>query len=82
MCVCVFQKKKICLQNVSDGIKHTFQTDTQKTCQYLWKLCLEQHKFHQQLKTRQSNQEQQELGTRTVAHNTRTHAHSFFCLLK
>ncbi|XP_060791346.1 tyrosine-protein phosphatase non-receptor type 13 isoform X2 [Neoarius graeffei] len=58
---CSFNKKKICLQNLSDGIKHIFQTDTQKTCQYLWKLCSEQHKFHQQLKTRQSNQEQQEL---------------------
>ncbi|XP_058270711.1 tyrosine-protein phosphatase non-receptor type 13 isoform X4 [Hemibagrus wyckioides] len=56
-----FTKKKICLQNSSDGIKHVFQTDTQKTCQYLLQLCLEQYKFHQQMKTRQSNQEQQEL---------------------
>ncbi|KAM9450564.1 tyrosine-protein phosphatase non-receptor type 13 isoform 2-T2 [Clarias gariepinus] len=56
-----FIKKKICLQNSSDGIKHVFQTDTQKTCQYLLQLCLEQHKFHQQMKTWQSNQEQQEL---------------------
>ncbi|XP_046724590.1 tyrosine-protein phosphatase non-receptor type 13 isoform X4 [Silurus meridionalis] len=56
-----FTKKKICLQNSSDGIKHVFQTDTQKTCQYLFQLCLEQYKFHQQMKTRQSNQEQQEI---------------------
>ncbi|XP_060747703.1 tyrosine-protein phosphatase non-receptor type 13 isoform X3 [Tachysurus vachellii] len=56
-----FTKKKICLQNSSDGIKHVFQTDTQKTCQYLLQLCLEQYKFHQQMKTRQNNQEQQEL---------------------
>ncbi|KAK3555981.1 hypothetical protein QTP86_032566 [Hemibagrus guttatus] len=56
-----FTKKRICLQNSSDGIKHVFQTDTQKTCQYLLQLCLEQYKFHQQMKTRQSNQEQQEL---------------------
>ncbi|XP_017347794.1 tyrosine-protein phosphatase non-receptor type 13 isoform X2 [Ictalurus punctatus] len=56
-----FTKKKICLQNSSDGIKHVFQTDSQKTCQYLFQLCLEQYKFHQQMKTRQSNQEQQEL---------------------
>ncbi|TSK72179.1 Tyrosine-protein phosphatase non-receptor type 13 [Bagarius yarrelli] len=56
-----FTKKKICLQNSSDGIKHVFQTDTQKTCQYLMQMCLEQYKFHQQMKTRQSNQEQQEL---------------------
>uniref|UniRef100_A0AAR2JVV5 Tyrosine-protein phosphatase non-receptor type 13 n=1 Tax=Pygocentrus nattereri TaxID=42514 RepID=A0AAR2JVV5_PYGNA len=56
-----FTKKKICLQNTSDGIKHLFQTDSQKTCQYLLQQCSAQHKFHLHLKTRQSNQELQEL---------------------
>ncbi|XP_072310859.1 tyrosine-protein phosphatase non-receptor type 13 [Eucyclogobius newberryi] len=56
-----FNKKKICLQNTSDGIKHLFQTDSNKTCQYLLQLCSEQHKFHLQMKARQNNQEQQDL---------------------
>ncbi|XP_075899666.1 tyrosine-protein phosphatase non-receptor type 13 isoform X4 [Nelusetta ayraudi] len=56
-----FNKKKICLQNTSDGIKHLFQTDSNKTCQYLLQLCSDQHKFHQQLKARLNNQELQDL---------------------
>uniref|UniRef100_A0A8C9YWU5 Tyrosine-protein phosphatase non-receptor type 20 n=1 Tax=Sander lucioperca TaxID=283035 RepID=A0A8C9YWU5_SANLU len=56
-----FIKKKICLQNTSDGIKHLFQTDSNKTCQYLLQLCSDQHKFHLQTKARQNNQELQEL---------------------
>ncbi|XP_028273173.1 tyrosine-protein phosphatase non-receptor type 13 isoform X3 [Parambassis ranga] len=56
-----FTKKKICLQNTSDGIKHLFQTDSNKTCQYLLQLCSDQHKFHLQMKARQNNQELQEL---------------------
>uniref|UniRef100_A0A672HGH2 Protein tyrosine phosphatase non-receptor type 13 n=1 Tax=Salarias fasciatus TaxID=181472 RepID=A0A672HGH2_SALFA len=52
-----FVKKKICLQNTSDGIKHLFQTDSNKTCQYLLQLCSDQHKFHLQMKARQNNQE-------------------------
>lgn len=56
------QKKKICLQNTSDGIKHLFQTDSNKTCQYLLQLCSDQHKFHQQMKARLNNQELQDLG--------------------
>ncbi|KAI4881467.1 hypothetical protein NFI96_012213 [Prochilodus magdalenae] len=56
-----FTKKKICLQNTSDGIKHLFQTDSQKTCQYLLQQCSAQHKFHLHMKTRQNTQEQQEL---------------------
>uniref|UniRef100_A0A7N8XN27 Protein tyrosine phosphatase non-receptor type 13 n=1 Tax=Mastacembelus armatus TaxID=205130 RepID=A0A7N8XN27_9TELE len=51
-----FTKKKICLQNTSDGIKHQFQADS-KTCQYLLQLCSDQHKFHLQMKARQNNQE-------------------------
>ncbi|NP_001083012.2 tyrosine-protein phosphatase non-receptor type 13 [Danio rerio] len=56
-----FTKKKICLQNTSDGIKHLFQTDSQKTCQYLLQLCSAQYKFHLHMKARQNNQELQEL---------------------
>nr|XP_033502544.1 tyrosine-protein phosphatase non-receptor type 13 isoform X2 [Epinephelus lanceolatus] len=56
-----FIKKKICLQNTSDGIKHLFQTDSNKTCQYLLQLCSDQHKFHLQMKARQNNQELQDL---------------------
>ncbi|XP_059398769.1 tyrosine-protein phosphatase non-receptor type 13-like isoform X2 [Carassius carassius] len=56
-----FTKKKICLQNTSDGIKHLFQTDSQKTCQYLLNLCSAQYKFHLHMKARQNNQELQEL---------------------
>ncbi|TKS84339.1 Tyrosine-protein phosphatase non-receptor type 13 [Collichthys lucidus] len=55
------KKKKICLQNTSDGIKHLFQTDSNKTCQYLLQLCSDQHKFHLQMKARQNNQELQDL---------------------
>lgn len=39
-----------------------FQTDSNKTCQYLLQLCSDQHKFHQQLKARLNNQELQDLG--------------------
>ncbi|XP_041914622.1 tyrosine-protein phosphatase non-receptor type 13 isoform X6 [Alosa sapidissima] len=56
-----FIKKKISLQNTSDGIKHQFQTDSQKTCQYLLNLCSAQHKFHLHTKARQSNQETKDL---------------------
>ena len=49
---------------MSDGIKHLFQTDSNKTCQYLLQLCSDQHKFHLQMKARQNNQELQELGMR------------------
>uniref|UniRef100_A0A8C2J718 Protein tyrosine phosphatase non-receptor type 13 n=1 Tax=Cyprinus carpio TaxID=7962 RepID=A0A8C2J718_CYPCA len=58
-----FTKKKICLQNTSDGIKHLFQTDSQKTCQYLLNLCSAQYKFHLHMKARQNNQELQDLET-------------------
>ncbi|XP_068190464.1 tyrosine-protein phosphatase non-receptor type 13 isoform X3 [Antennarius striatus] len=56
-----FAKKKICLQNTSDGIKHMFQTDSNKTCEYLQQLCSDQNKFHLQMKARQNNQELQDL---------------------
>ncbi|KAM9306684.1 tyrosine-protein phosphatase non-receptor type 13 isoform 2-T2 [Pholidichthys leucotaenia] len=56
-----FNKKKICLQNTSDEIKHLFQTDSNKTCQYLLQMCSDQYKFHLQMKARQDNQELQDL---------------------
>lgn len=62
----MLKRKKICLQNTSDGIKHLFQTDSNKTCQYLLQLCSDQHKFHLQMKARQNNQELQDLGRRGV----------------
>nr|XP_008535790.1 PREDICTED: tyrosine-protein phosphatase non-receptor type 13 isoform X8 [Equus przewalskii] len=57
-----FSKKKITLQNTSDGIKHAFQTDNSKVCQYLLQLCSSQHKFQLQMRARQSNQDAQDLG--------------------
>ncbi|XP_078223016.1 tyrosine-protein phosphatase non-receptor type 13 isoform X9 [Callithrix jacchus] len=57
-----FSKKKITLQNTSDGIKHAFQTDNSKVCQYLLHLCSSQHKFQLQMRARQSNQDAQDIG--------------------
>ncbi|GAB1289903.1 Tyrosine-protein phosphatase non-receptor type 13 [Apodemus speciosus] len=59
--VLVFEKKKITLQNTSDGIKHAFQTDSSKACQYLLQLCSSQHKFQLQMRARQSNQDAQDI---------------------
>ncbi|XP_073897928.1 tyrosine-protein phosphatase non-receptor type 13 isoform X11 [Castor canadensis] len=56
-----FSKKKITLQNTSDGIKHAFQTDNSKVCEYLLHLCSSQHKFQLQMKARQSNQDAQDI---------------------
>ncbi|XP_063466302.1 tyrosine-protein phosphatase non-receptor type 13 isoform X14 [Symphalangus syndactylus] len=56
-----FSKKKITLQNTSDGIKHAFQTDNSKVCQYLLHLCSYQHKFQLQMRARQSNQDAQDI---------------------
>ncbi|CAH2301689.1 tyrosine- phosphatase non-receptor type 13 isoform X1 [Pelobates cultripes] len=56
-----FTKKKISLQNTSDSIKHVFQTDSSKTCQYLLHLCSSQHKFQLQMRARQSSQENQDI---------------------
>ncbi|XP_075798859.1 tyrosine-protein phosphatase non-receptor type 13 isoform X3 [Microtus pennsylvanicus] len=56
-----FSKKKITLQNTSDGIKHAFQADSSKACQYLLHLCSSQHKFQLQMRARQSNQDAQDI---------------------
>ncbi|XP_075798861.1 tyrosine-protein phosphatase non-receptor type 13 isoform X5 [Microtus pennsylvanicus] len=58
-----FSKKKITLQNTSDGIKHAFQADSSKACQYLLHLCSSQHKFQLQMRARQSNQDAQDIDT-------------------
>ncbi|XP_045426947.1 tyrosine-protein phosphatase non-receptor type 13 isoform X24 [Pipistrellus kuhlii] len=63
-----FSKKKITLQNTSDGIKHAFQTDNSKVCQYLLHLCSSQHKFQLQMKARQSNQDAQDIVPTTPVH--------------
>uniref|UniRef100_A0A452VNF5 Tyrosine-protein phosphatase non-receptor type 13 n=1 Tax=Ursus maritimus TaxID=29073 RepID=A0A452VNF5_URSMA len=60
-----FSKKKITLQNTSDGIKHAFQTDNSKVCQYLLHLCSSQHKFQLQMRARQSNQDAQDIAIST-----------------
>ncbi|XP_006867830.1 PREDICTED: tyrosine-protein phosphatase non-receptor type 13 [Chrysochloris asiatica] len=56
-----FSKKKITLQNTSDGIKHAFQTDNSKVCQYLLHLCSSQHKFQLQMRARQNHQDAQDI---------------------
>ncbi|XP_069092215.1 tyrosine-protein phosphatase non-receptor type 13 isoform X3 [Pleurodeles waltl] len=56
-----FTKKRICLQNTSDGLKYVFQTENSKTCQYLLHLCTSQHKFQLQMRARQNNQDTQEI---------------------
>ncbi|MGH0161280.1 UNVERIFIED_CONTAM: hypothetical protein FKN15_046803 [Acipenser sinensis] len=63
-----FTKKKISLQNTSDEIKHLFQTDSSKTCQYLLHLSSAQHKFYLQMKTRQNNQELQDIESSSLSH--------------
>ncbi|XP_041086993.1 tyrosine-protein phosphatase non-receptor type 13-like isoform X4 [Polyodon spathula] len=63
-----FTKKKISLQNTSDEIKHLFQTDSSKTCQYLLHLSSAQHKFYLQMKTRQNNQELQDIESSSQNH--------------
>ncbi|XP_032880228.1 tyrosine-protein phosphatase non-receptor type 13 isoform X3 [Amblyraja radiata] len=56
-----FSRKKITLQNTSDGIKHLFQTDSSKTCQYLLHLVSSQHKFQLQMRARKNNQSLEEI---------------------
>ncbi|XP_043935753.1 tyrosine-protein phosphatase non-receptor type 13 isoform X1 [Protopterus annectens] len=56
-----FSRKKVSLQNTSDGIKHVFLTDSSKMCQYFLHFCSCQHKFHLQMRTRQNNQEIQDI---------------------
>ncbi|XP_078258040.1 tyrosine-protein phosphatase non-receptor type 13 [Rhinoraja longicauda] len=61
-----FNRKKITLQNTSDGIKHLFQTDSSKTCQYLLHLVSSQHKFQLQMRARKNNQNLEEIESLSI----------------
>lgn len=50
------QRKKFMIESSFSGKKHTFITDTAKTCKYLLDLCSAQHKFNAQMNSRQLRQ--------------------------
>ncbi|XP_014813543.1 PREDICTED: FERM and PDZ domain-containing protein 2 [Calidris pugnax] len=49
-------RKKFMIESSFSGKKHTFITDTAKTCKYLLDLCSAQHKFNAQMSSRQLRQ--------------------------
>uniref|UniRef100_A0A8D0HPL6 FERM and PDZ domain containing 2 n=1 Tax=Sphenodon punctatus TaxID=8508 RepID=A0A8D0HPL6_SPHPU len=49
-------RKKFMIESSFSGKKHTFLTDTVKTCKYLLDLCSAQHKFNAQMNSRQLHQ--------------------------
>ncbi|NXY46007.1 FRPD2 protein, partial [Ceuthmochares aereus] len=49
-------RKKFMIESSFSGKKHTFITDTAKTCKYLLDLCSAQHKFNAQMNSRQLHQ--------------------------
>ncbi|XP_032857679.1 FERM and PDZ domain-containing protein 2 isoform X2 [Tyto alba] len=49
-------RKKFMIESSFSGKKHTFVTDTAKTCKYLLDLCSAQHKFNAQINSRQLQQ--------------------------
>ncbi|XP_061214796.1 FERM and PDZ domain-containing protein 2 isoform X2 [Neopsephotus bourkii] len=49
-------RKKFMIESNFSGKKHTFITDTAKTCKYLLDLCSAQHKFNAQMNSRQLRQ--------------------------
>ncbi|NWU95500.1 FRPD2 protein, partial [Upupa epops] len=49
-------RKKFMIESSFSGKKHTFITDTAKTCKYLLDLCSAQHKFNAQMNSRQLQQ--------------------------
>ncbi|KFV65202.1 FERM and PDZ domain-containing protein 2, partial [Dryobates pubescens] len=49
-------RKKFIIESSFSGKKHTFITDTAKTCKYLLNLCSAQHKFNAQSNSRQLRQ--------------------------
>ncbi|NWR74295.1 FRPD2 protein, partial [Centropus unirufus] len=49
-------RKKFMIESSFSGKKHTFITDTTKTCKYLLDLCSAQHKFNAQMNSRQLHQ--------------------------
>ncbi|KFP07199.1 FERM and PDZ domain-containing protein 2, partial [Calypte anna] len=50
------RRKKFMIESSFSGKKHTFITDTAKTCKYLLDLCSAQHKFNAQMNSRQLQQ--------------------------
>nr|XP_047925213.1 FERM and PDZ domain-containing protein 2 isoform X2 [Anser cygnoides] len=55
-------RKKFMIESSFSGKKHTFITDTAKTCKYLLDLCSAQHKFNAQMNSRQLRQTSSEEG--------------------
>ncbi|NXX51700.1 FRPD2 protein, partial [Tricholaema leucomelas] len=55
-------RKKFMIESSFSGKKHTFITDTAKTCKYLLNLCSAQHKFNAQSNSRQLRQTSSEEG--------------------
>ncbi|NXK94627.1 FRPD2 protein, partial [Formicarius rufipectus] len=55
-------RKKFMIESSFSGKKHTFITDTAKTCKYLLDLCSAQHKFNAQMNSRQLRQASPEDG--------------------
>ncbi|OPJ84429.1 FERM and PDZ domain-containing protein 2 [Patagioenas fasciata monilis] len=53
-------RKKFMIESSFSGKKHTFITDTAKTCKYLLDLCSAQHKFNAQMNSRQLRQSSSE----------------------
>ncbi|XP_074855678.1 FERM and PDZ domain-containing protein 2 [Carettochelys insculpta] len=49
-------RKKFMIESSFSGKKHTFLTDTAKTCKYILDLCSAQHKFNAQMHSRQLRQ--------------------------
>ncbi|EMP27044.1 FERM and PDZ domain-containing protein 2 [Chelonia mydas] len=49
-------RKKFTIESNFSGKKHTFVTDTAKTCKYILDLCSAQHKFNAQMHSRQLQQ--------------------------
>ncbi|XP_044516161.1 FERM and PDZ domain-containing protein 2 [Gracilinanus agilis] len=50
------QRKKFTIESNITGKKHTFITDTVKTCKYLLDLCSDQHRFNAQMSSGQFSQ--------------------------
>ncbi|XP_029768828.1 FERM and PDZ domain-containing protein 2 [Terrapene carolina triunguis] len=50
------QRRKFMIESNFSGKKHTFVTDTAKTCKYILDLCSAQHKFNAQMHSRQLQQ--------------------------
>ncbi|XP_068923170.1 FERM and PDZ domain-containing protein 2 [Petaurus breviceps papuanus] len=50
------QRKKFTIESSISGKKHTFITDTAKTCKYLLDLCSDQHRFNAQMSSGQFSQ--------------------------